>query len=246
MNQQPKLLQNDDGAAVFATRYHVRGEQVVSAGPRYEFDVTKRLRQVEADTVQGLNEALIDTAYGAGEPNIAAWISTKRGLGAPKSSAADMGAAIGVANSNSQSVHGNAGRGARSGGRPAGIQPLLEQQGSGWMLRLTHEDADSGYVRSAKPGGMSHPVTDEMAAFRQEVIDQHLTTLRQSAWSERATEAMGFINDLAVSHVDDTRADYGVNFSVERQQSNVHSLGLATPTLTPGSPRKPEPNAPRM
>ncbi|MBV6632293.1 MAG: hypothetical protein KI792_04560 [Alphaproteobacteria bacterium] len=239
MNQQPKLLQQDDGA-VFTTRYHERGDSIVSAGPRYEFDVTKRLRQIEADTVQGLNEALIDTAYGAGEPNIAAWISTKRGLGQikavqPEQSAAPSGLA----------ANGNPTPGAR-GARPAGVQPLLEQQGAGWMLRLTHADAESGYIRTSRPGGISHPVTEEMADYRQGVIDAHMTRLAQAAWSEREPEAMSFLRDLSVEHADDASADYGVSFAVERQQTNGNVLGLATPTLTPMTPRRPEPGAPRL
>lgn len=216
--KQPILMQRENGAAAFVTRYHQRGETMTSAGDRYEFDVTRQVRRVEADTVQGLTEALIDTAYAAGEPNIAQWLSSKRLLAAePMEQAAQV-------------VNGGQ---AGAAPRTARIEPRLEQQDKGgWTLRLSHADEASGYVRSAAGGAHNHVVTGEMARFRQETIEAHKTRLTQLAWRERQPEAMAFLNDLAVSHVDDLHSDYGVRFNVERAES-TRRLDLGAPVLRP-------------
>ena len=64
--KQPILQTQQDGRTVFVTKYHQRGEQVISAGDRYEFDVTRSVSRVDSDTIQGLTESLIDAAMTLG------------------------------------------------------------------------------------------------------------------------------------------------------------------------------------
>ncbi|MAJ63696.1 MAG: hypothetical protein CL558_13185 [Alphaproteobacteria bacterium] len=208
--KQPILQTQQDGRTVFVTKYHQRGEQVISAGDRYEFDVTRSVSRVDSDTIQGLTESLIDAAYAAGEPNIAQWVSTKRLMAAePLKAAASAGGQAAA----------QAGRPAR---RAANFESMLEQQGEGWMLRVNRAGDVDG--RS----GFSHPVTQQMAERRQSTIDAHLTELSQSAWRERRPDAMAFVQGLSVSHAEDRRADYGVSFSVEAKPQ--------APSLRPDGP----------
>ena len=211
--KQPILQSRNDGRTVFVTKYRHQGDALVSAGERYEFDVTRGISQIKADTIQGLTEALIDKAYGSGEPNVAAWISTKRHLAAEhQQQPLDATATVG-------------GRPQRA--RP--VEPMLEPQGEGWMLRLQHRDQASGYVPSRQPGGYTHPVTQQIGEMRAALIDQHLTTLAQAAWSEKRPDAMAFVKALAVGHREDRTAAYGLNFAIENAPS--------APSMMPGGPR---------
>ena len=202
--KQPILQNRDDGRTVFVTRYHQRGSDVVSAGGQYEFDVTRGVGQIKSDTVQGLTEALIDEAYGSGEPNIAAWISTKRHL---------------AAEHQQQTIAATA----MVGGRPErrrSVEPLLEPQGTGWMLRLQHQDQASGYVPSRQPGGFAHGVTEQISEMRAELVDQHMTRLAQEAWRDQRGDVMAFVKGLTVTAEQDHRAEYGIGFAIEPTAPN--------------------------
>ncbi|MEO0391831.1 MAG: hypothetical protein AAF213_01145 [Pseudomonadota bacterium] len=204
--KQPILQDRQDGRTVFVTKYHQRGDEVVSAGERFEFDVTRPVKQIKADTIEGLNEALIDRAYGSGEPNIAQWISTQRHLAAE--------------HHQQPQAHQ-----ATAGGRPSrdrAVDPVLETQGDGWMLRLQHRDQNSGYVPSRQPGGFAHPVTEQIATLRSDLIEQHIAKLGQMAWREKRPDAMRFVQDLAVDYRESRTTDYGVYFAIDQATPNRH------------------------
>jgi len=226
--KQPILQQREDGRSVFVTRYHDRGGMAVSAGEGYVFDVTRPMGQLKADTMQGLTEALIDTAYGAGEPNIAQWLGSKRMLAAEPLKAAAAATAGGDLRGSSHGAQ------PARGVRRSRVQALLEPQGSGWMLRLTQGDT--------RGQDYSHPVTEPVAEFRQQVIDDLKTGLAQAAWRERRPDAMAFLSDLSVSHIEDPRADYGVSFKVEKAASgNRYDMGAPVLRPVPGGRDRPQP-----
>ena len=123
--KQPVLIR-DDKTAKFVTRYHQRGDNIVSAGPAYEFDVTPVVNKIETETYLALIDALVDVAYADGQSNIAQWLKTQQVLTL-------------AAHPKSEPVTS-----VRREGRLPRIVPKLEQTRTDWVLKLEHEDSANG------------------------------------------------------------------------------------------------------
>jgi len=206
---QPILIKYGD-QAIFSTRYHERGGAVVSAGSRYEFDVTPAIKKIKTDTKLGLHAALIDAAYADGQPNIAQWLQSKQavtGFAAhPQSKVTPI---------------------VRREGRMGNIVPKLEQRDSGWTLSLIHQDSGSGYV-SQSP---THIVTAAISDLRQDVVDAEMKNLGILAWTEKRQYVTAYLNDMNVAVQDDPRNPYGASFAVGHRSEG--RLNIPQPELKP-------------
>lgn len=207
--QNPVLIHNGQSSR-FVTRYHERESGIVSAGPRYEFDVSPQIDSIKTDTRLGLQDALVNTAYGDGQSNIAQWLTTKTGL--------------------TDSTHPQARIDpvTRRSERLPTIQPRLEQKNNGWTLQLAHADHDSRYA----PNAPTHIVTAEIETLRQNVVDEQLKRLGNAAWSEQRRDVMTWLNDLDISVDDNRHQPYGVAFSVNHKTTESR-LDIPEPKLRP-------------
>ena len=213
---EPVLIQ-DNGQAKFATRYHQRGDAVVSAGQRYEFDVTPAIKKIETDTRLGLMDALIDTAYGDGQSNIAQWLNTKQGIAATVHPQSNTNTVTPI----------------RREGRLPQIAAKLEQGRNGWVLALKHQDSQSAYA----PQAPKHIVTGQITSLRQDVIQDQISWLGQLAFRERRPDATAWLNDLDVRASDNKDTDYGVGFAVSHKSQGL--LHITEPKLQPNFARRP-------
>lgn len=214
------VLIRQDGQARFVTRYHQRGagqgprqdprQDVVSAGERYEFDVTPAVRKIETDTRLGLTDALVDIAWRDGLPNVAQWLQTKQGVAG--------GGLHPYAKPDNQT---------RRQGRLPTIQPKLEQRNNGWVLALAHADGDDRYG----PKTPTHVVTQEITQLRQDVVDDQIKKWGNIAWSERRPDVMTWLNDLSVQFGDNANHPYGVDFAVAHKTDG--RLDIPEPKLRP-------------